>query len=189
MIKHRVAIFIVNPKDSMYHRGHSKRTVDKFLSSIKQPHVVKYICTKNIYKVSMNQLGTLSYDLNIVVLPSRAFYWDIKIHSKAIVLTVSLAAGNPKYSHGIYVNALSLISKYLGGCKVSLAKGSLYARLKPEGKAIIIASMVDVVDPTVFSTLYRKVCKLKLDSAHRDVILNILRRKKFKYKLDIGAHS
>jgi hypothetical protein len=180
-IKHTVGVYIVNRTDQLYKHYHQKKNLKKFLDSIKQTHSIKYISVPNMYRIGLRTLGTLTRDLNVVIIPSSTFFFDAFTCGDAIVMVVSLDAGNPKYSHGIYYQSLSLVRKFLGGEKVDVGMGSVFYRMKPEGRAIIVASMVDVADFKVFGKLYNKLTRISLDLKVKDAIIKILHIKRNKY--------
>jgi len=187
IIKHKVCLYLVNPDEPIYKRHYPSLAIKKFVDAVK-PDAIKQIKVKNIYRIGISDLVPLSYDFNVVVIPTSAFHFDVKIHSGHIILIVSLDAGNPKYSHGIYYQSLSLIRKFLLGTPVSIAKKSLFYRLKPEGKAIIVASMTDVQSPDVLHKLYLKLCKIKLDKHMKYSIIRILSLKRKLYYLYKESH-
>jgi len=188
IIKHKVGVYIVNKDDYTYRKHYPKMAIKKFFTYVK-PDEVKYINVNNIYKIKISDLIPISCDFNVVIIPTRAFFFDVKIHSGHIILTVSLDAGNPKYSHGIYYQSLSLIRKFLTGTPVKIGPKSLFYRLKPEGKAIIVASMVDVDSPETLHKLYLKLCKIKLDKKLKGAIIKILSRKRKLYYLYKGEQA
>jgi hypothetical protein len=183
VIKETVGVYIVNPQDRFYKRAYKAKNIKKFLASIKQPHTVKYLTVPNIYKIKLADITPLTKTLNIIVIPSNTFFFDLFIHSGHIVMVVSLDTADWRYSHGIYCQSLTLVRRYLGGLPVDILEGSMYRRMKPEGKAIILASMVDIKKFEFFSKIYLRILKIKLDRKIKDAIIRVLVLKKNKYIL------
>jgi hypothetical protein len=182
-IRETVGIYFVNPQDYLYKVTTKAKDIKKFIASIKQPYTIRKITVPFIHKVKLADLAPLNRSLNIVIIPTRTFYFNLMLHSGHIVVMVSLDTGDPKYSHGIYVQPLSLISRFLGGLPVGVLPGSLYRRLKPEGKAIIVACMTDIEDTAFFVKIYKRLLKIKLDRKIKSAIIKILLLKRYKYQL------
>ena len=182
-IRETVGIYFVNPQDFLYRKTTKAKDIAKFIAGIKQPYTVRNITVPNIYKVKLADLAPLSRSFNVVIIPTRVFYFNLFIHSGHIVVMVSLDTGDAKYSHGIYVQPLSLIRRFLGGLPVGILPGSLYHRLKPEGKAIIVASMTDIENTQYFTKIYKRLLKIKLDRKLKNAIIKILLLKRYKYRL------
>lgn len=184
-IRHTVGIYLVNP-DSRVYRAHSVgRLLNRLLVNIKQPHEVRKIYLDVPLRVQLLDLQPLTRNLNIVILPTRTYHFDLWVHSDTITIVISLAPGNPKYSHGLYVSMLTLVHRYLGGTPLEIMRGSLYFRLKPAGKAIILACTTSIKNSRILAQLYYPIKKLKL--AQRPALIKVLRLKRKLYKLQNGG--
>jgi hypothetical protein len=189
VIKETVGIYIANPKDILHTHGNKANNLKKFLASIKQPYTVKNLVVPNVYRIKLTDITPLTKTFNVIIIPSNTFFFNAFIHSSHVVIVVSLDSGYAKYSHGIYCQSLTLVRRYLAGLPVDIKKGSMYYRMKPEGKAIIVASMVDIKDFAYFSKIYLRLLKIKLDKKVKDAIIRILVLKKRKYMLYSNKES
>lgn len=178
-----VCVYIVNPDHWIFHSNHVPRMMKSLLDSIAQPHEVRTLTMRDPHKVRLLHLKPLTRTLNIVIIPDKKFYFDLRTHSDSIMLVVSVASGNSDYCKGIYYQALTLIRKYLGGVPVKDGPKSLYKRLKPAGKAIMLATMVDIEDPELFKKLYADACHIKLIRRQRNALMHTVRLKKKLYLL------
>lgn len=178
-----VGIYFVNHNDFVYNKRYVKLAIQKLMTSLRQPHTVTDITVKNIYKISLLDLKPLTRDLNIVIIPSRAFHFDLMGHSDKTVLILALDAGNPKYSHGIYCQPLTLVRRFLGGEEMKFGNGSMYFRMKPEGKAIIAACAVNFPDLARLQQLYKSILRIKLTSKQRFALMRAIDYKRQLLKL------
>jgi hypothetical protein len=179
-----VCVYIVNPEHWIFHSNHVPRMMKALLDNIAQPHEIRALHMRDPHKVRLIHLKPLTRTLNIVIIPDKKFYFDLRTHSDSIMLVVSVASGDSHYCKGIYYQALTLIRKYLEGLPVVYGRKSLYCRLKPAGKAIMIASMVDIENPALFKKLYADACHTKLIHRHRNALMHTIRLKKKLYLLN-----
>jgi hypothetical protein len=185
-ISHTVGIYLINPESRVYKAHSVNRLLTRLLAGIKQPHEIRKIHLDNPLRVQLVDLQPITRNLNIVIIPTRTYHFDLWVHSDTITIVISLVPGNPKYSHGLYVSMLTLVHRYLGGTPLEIKRGSLYFRLKPAGKAIIIACMTSVKNAQVFTELIYPVNNIKL--AQRPALIKVLRLKRKLYKLHNGGN-
>ena len=180
-----VCVYIVAPGHQFFHRSHVPRMINALLNNIAQPHEIRMLDINYPYKVKIVDLKPLTRTLNIVIIPDKKFIFDLHVHSESIILIVSIASGNADYcTNGIYAQAVSLVGKYLSGVPVSTKRRSQYANLQPRGRAIVIASMVDVVDVKEFDKLYWDACTIKLIRRQRNALIHTVLLKKKLYLLN-----
>ncbi len=189
IIKHTICVYLLNPESAVYKKHYPRLAVTRLLNSISQPHEVRKIWGKvtRTGTIDIKLLPPFTRDVNVVIIPSRVFHFDIMTHSGTIILVVALDSGNPEYSHGIYCQALTLVRRFLGGEPVSARKGTMFRRMKPEGRAIILASMVDIAPDTTFEELYKLASTIKLTKSQKFALMNIVTLKKKLYALYKGA--
>lgn len=179
-----VCVYVVNPDNGVFHSNHVPRMMKSLLSTIGQPHEIRHIKLRPPYKIKFSHIKPLTRSLNIVIIPDKKFFFDLKTHSESIVLVISVASGNAKYCHGIYCQALTLIRKSLSGEPLAVGTGSMYRRMKPQGRAILVASMVDVENENVFAELYADARKMKLFKRQRYALRHVIQLKKKLYLLN-----
>lgn len=184
-----VGVYIVNPKDLLYKKYFPALALKKFMAGLKTVYKVYNVDVDNLEKVTLQSIRPIEQEFNVIIVPSRTFIFNAFAQGDSGAIVVSLDAGNPRFSHGIYTQSLSLVRRFLGGEKVELGKGSMFYRMKPEGKAIIIASMSNITNLRLLADINNKLCKIKLDKRLKNSMIKMVAQKRKRYCLALSREK
>jgi len=173
-ITYDATFFVVNPDSQFYRNKRYYNSLQKFLKSIHIPHNVKSLSLESLSPISLKDLKPLERTFNIVILPTRAYYFDLQVHSGKIIIVISHHPGNGSVSWGFYYPAFTLIKKYLFDLKPLSLSVDPYRKLKPEGKALIL-TLARVLDKdTTWTQALTKAKKLKLTTPLKLATINAI---------------
>ena len=188
MITYDAAVYVVNPDSRFYNNRRYFNSLKRFISSINIPHALKELTVERLNTITIKDLKPLDRTFNIVILPTRAYYFDIQVHSGKIMLLISHHPGNGSVSWGFYYPAFTLIKKFLFELKPLDLDSNPYRKLKPEGKALILAVTRILADGFTWTDALNRARKLKLKSKLKMAVINSIILKSRDTKLYGDQH-
>ena len=200
IIKHTVSFYFVKGYDEFY-KGKKNDLMNFYrretsLNKLKEnciiPYKEKWIESKPLEDIAINDLGEIDTDLNIIFLPTIVSIFSIHVHFDHIFLFVSFPPSSYKCTgQRTYYSPLRLI-------RSGLTKGKpfdiIYRRIRRRSrnrkllgtlaKTISLACSLDVVNPYMYTAFYREIVnnpKINKYTRKQIIRLLLLKRKLFYY--------